>query len=68
MALKFGCSISELGERIPSSEWPVFIALYELEPWSEDFHSGKICSTMANMAGRTMKKTTTPSDYMVSDG
>lgn len=69
LALKFGCSIRALGDLLPAEEWPVFIALYELEPWdNDDFNSAKICSTVANMSGRTLKRNSTPQDFMVTRG
>lgn len=67
MAVQAGCSISEMGQRIPSSEWPYFLAFFELEPWgfqANDYHAALISSTIANSSGKTFKTQMKISDYM----
>lgn len=65
--MQAGCSISDMANRIPSSEWHYFVAFYEMEPWgyeANDYHAALVASTVANMAGRSLKNTLKVSDYM----
>jgi hypothetical protein len=67
LAIQAGCSIAEMGQRIPSSEWPYFAAFYEMEPWgyeADNYHASMISSTVANMAGRSLKTPSKITDYI----
>lgn len=67
MAVGAGCSISEMGRRIPSSEWPLFTSLYAMEPWgyeADNYHAAMVASTVANMAGKSLKSSCKIEDYL----
>lgn len=67
IATLFGCSLSELGERLPASEFYLWWAYYQLEPWgfhASDYLAGVQSSTFANFSGNA-KKQLNPSDFMV---
>lgn len=67
MAVQAGCSISEMGQRIPAHEWPYFLAFYDMEPWgyeADNYHAAMISSTVANMSGQKLKNPCKISDYL----
>lgn len=61
LAHLWGCSPSEVTKRIPSKDWPLFLAFYELEPfgfWADQENAGTVASTVARFAGGRAKEPT----------
>jgi len=52
LALELGSTVSELQDRMSSSEFSEWRAFHSIEPFGSlrsDFQSGQICSTVANL-------------------
>lgn len=62
----FHCTVSELRQRISSSELTDWKALYNIEPWGDcrdDFRMGQICATLVNSRRTNQDKVRKPSDF-----
>ena len=70
LASLFGCTLRELGDRLPASEFYQWWAYYQLEPWgfhAHDYLTGVNSATVANFSGNA-SKTLKPADFMVDMG
>jgi hypothetical protein len=66
----FGCTLDELGARMSSAEFDLWIQDYEREPWGElraDIRSAHEQANVANWAGKELKKDVSvkPLDFML---
>lgn len=70
LCLALGCTLAELGERMTSQEFGLWIAYHQIEPFGEvraDLRAGIVASTVANYAGRMRTKeagAAQPSEFM----
>ncbi len=70
LALAFGCTLQELGDRMTAREFDLWIAKYRRHPWGEqraDLRAGIIAAAVANYAGKMRKEGTppaVPTDFM----
>ncbi len=70
LALRMGRTIDELMHSMSSSEFSVWVELYNDDQWGEareDFRAGQICATIGNFAGKVMAKDASalkPADFM----
>jgi hypothetical protein len=58
-----GRTLDELYATMSSQEFSMWVALYDLDQWGDeqaslqdDFRAGTICATVANFAGKTIKR------------
>jgi hypothetical protein len=63
LALRMGRTLDELYATMSSQEFSIWVALYDLDRWGDeqasmqdDFRAGTICATVANFAGKTIKR------------
>lgn len=76
LALRMGRTLDELYATMSSQEFSMWVALYNQDRWGDelndlraDLRAGKICATIANYAGKTIRKgekAMTPADFMPS--
>lgn len=70
LALQFGCTLQELGERMTAQEFGWWAALWDSEPWGDfraDVRAGSVAATVAAYAGRIRDDSAPaprPSDFM----
>jgi len=63
----FGCTITEICERLPAWEIPYWVAYYRRSPWGDEWaQTGVVSSIIANAHRDTkrQKKPFSPEDFM----
>ena len=61
-----GCTLRELGSRLPAEEFFLWWAYYLIEPWgfhANDWHAGVVASSVANFSGH-IKRPVQPQQFM----
>lgn len=76
LALRMGRTVDELYQTMSSAEFSMWAALYEENQWADeraelqaDFRAGTICATVANFAGKSLRRGSdnlSPGDFMPS--
>src|SRR5262245_16936279 len=70
LALRLGCTLEQLGQRMSAQEFSLWLALYEQSPWDDsrlDLGFGVIAATVANYAGKMRAQSApaaSPLDFM----
>lgn len=71
LAIQFGCTLTELSERMPAWELPVWAAYYSVDPWGserQDIGAAVVSSTIASAVSAFGKspRSFQPADFMPS--